>query len=310
MIDSAAIICTRNRPEELRRTLASIAAQTTVPSAVHVVDASDSFSLRSNRKEARRFSFATHHHYTGRPSLARQRNYGLECLSAAVEVVFYLDDDVTLAAGYFQTIRDYLHDHPNVVGVGGYDPADRPPPWSSLSPLRRLGRRLFLLDTPRPGCVLPSGAASSPNRLRRDAPVEVEWLRGFSMTFRRTVLSQERLDASLEGYSHLEDRDLGLRMSEHGALIIHPDARLTHRRSSSHRLDPDWFNYTSTVHLYWFVEKNLGSTPNRLAFWWGMLGKFLILLASSHPDRNEALRGFLRGIQTVWHRDHPLLRSE
>jgi hypothetical protein len=61
---------------------------------------------------------------------------------------------------------------------------------------------------------------------------------------------------------------------------------------------------------YWFVEKNLESGPHRLAFWWSMLGKLLILLVSSHPDRDEALCGFMRGIRTVWRRDHALLRSE
>jgi hypothetical protein len=63
------------------------------------------------------------------------------------------------------------------------------------------------------------------------------------------------------------------------------------------------------VRRYWFVEKNLGSASHRLAFWWSMLGKLLILLVSAHPDRDEALRGFLRGLWTVWRRDHPLLRS-
>ena len=63
------------------------------------------------------------------------------------------------------------------------------------------------------------------------------------------------------------------------------------------------------VRRYWFVEKNLGSALNRLSFWWSMLGKFFALLVSTTPDRDEALRGFLRGLRTVMHRDHDLLRS-
>jgi GT2 family glycosyltransferase len=306
---SAAIICTRNRAEALSRTVDSIenVAQET-PLLLIVVDASDQEILKQNKNRLSESSSLSHLHlhYPDRPSLARQRNYGIQRLPSDVEIVFFLDDDVSLKPGYLREIVTLFDRNSEVVGVGGYDVNQNV--TSSFS-AQQLLRYLFLLDHPQPGRVLPSGEASPPHRTRSDRPISVHWLAGFTMAYRRSVLERESFDNRLDGYSHYEDRDLAVRICRHGRLMVHPGAQLAHRRSSQNRYDAVRFNYSMLTHLYWFVEKNLESPFRKPAFWWATLGRVLATVFSSNPKKWNALRGLANGIRTVLTRSHPLLKK-
>lgn len=271
-----------------------------------VVDASDPPSEQTNKATVKALGppHWDHLSYTGSPSLTRQRNAGLDALPSSVETVFFLDDDVTLQPGYTQTITRYLKTHPDTVGVGGYDPTTSLP---NKSALQRFLRYLFLLDHPQPGRILPSGEASSPQSVNLSHPIEVHWLPGFTMTYRRTPLCHERFDETLQGYSHLEDRDLSLRMRQHGTLVLHPKARLVHRKSSVNRHDAEEFAHSLVTHLFWLVEKNSAVPLRKSAFWWSTLGRILATLSSRSPQKWGALRGPRTGIRAVLCRSHPLL---
>jgi len=224
-----------------------------------------------------------------------------------VDIVFFLDDDVTLKPGYFRKIIDLFDQNPELAGVGGYDLAHTAQPNTSA---RQLFHYLFLLDHPQPGRVLSSGEASPPHRTQADHPIAVEWLAGFSMAFRRSLLDQNRFDENLDGYSHYEDRDLTFRIAEHGRLVVHPEAQLIHHRSPKNRHDARQYNYSMTTHLYWFVEKNIEHPLRKVAFWWSMLGHFLATLFSTETQKRDALRGLLDGSRAVITRSHPLLKTK
>ena len=305
----AVIIATRNRPDDLERTLRSIArAESAGDLLVMIVDGSDPGQVAANQRVVANLSSLDidHRLFPGPPSLARQRNAGIHRLPESVELVFFLDDDVILDPEYFRQITRAFDQHPDIVGVGGYDASISSQPECSL---RQVSRFAFLLDHPRPGCVLPSGQASSPDCADISDPVNVQWLTGFSMAYRRHVLEQERFDASLEGYSHYEDRDLSVRISHYGRLVVLPGARLHHRKSPTNRYDSKQFTYSSLVHIYWFVEKNIQHPLRKPAFWWATIGQTLALIVSSKPQKWDALRGHLKGIATILTRDHALLKS-
>ena len=126
----------------------------------------------------------------------------------------------------------------------------------------------------------------------------------------QALLDQHSFDEDLVGYSMLEDLDLSYRIGLDTRLVVEPQARLLHRRSPRNRLSPERYSYFLAVHRLWFVEKHFDSFSCRLAFWWSVAGKLIILLFTNHPDRDEALRGFLQGVRAAWTRDHYLLRSE
>jgi GT2 family glycosyltransferase len=310
MPKSAAIICTRNRPNALPRTLASIQRQANDGSVLLIlVDASEPEIAKKNKALLAQPATLQNQYlrYHGEPSLTRQRNYGIDHLPSDVEIVFFLDDDVTLKPGYFNNLLGLLDQNPDLLGVGGLDVTQKVPDPLSI---RRLLRYLFLLDHPRPGHVLPSGEASSPHRTQAGNPVSVQWLAGFSMAFRRSILEKERFDERLEGYAHYEDRDLSVRISRHGRLVTQPKARLIHRRSPKNRHTPERFTYSMMTHLYWFVEKNIHHSLRKPAFWWSVLGRFLALIFSAKQQKWDALRGLLRGIRSIATRSDPLLARQ
>ena len=307
----AVVICTRNRPVPLRRTLNSIAAHPPdIDLQLVVVDASDARQQARTRRLVESFALrpSTYLPYTDAPSSARQRNAGLDLLSPSVEIVHFIDDDVTVHSGYFETLSETLRGRPNVGGVGG---VVLEPSSTNSSARAAWLRYLFLLSHPEPGRVLPSGIATSAQHHIADASSGLRttaWLSGCA-SYRRPLLEQHRFDRALTGYSMLEDLDLSYRIHQQTRLVVQPRARLTHRRASRNRLDAERYSYALTVHRRWFVEKHFAASSARLAYWWGLVGQLLAILTSSSPSRPAALRGLIRGVRTVLARDHPLLRS-
>lgn len=306
----AVVICTRNRPAELEETLDSIAAHPpSINLLLAVMDASDAAPQVRIQSVVEDFDVlpSVHWSYTGTPSLARQRNAALDRLPPSVEIVHFIDDDVTVHAGYFETLSAALRSASDAGGAGGVivEPSKAAPTPSA----ERL-RRLFFLSHPEAGHVLSSGCATDAQnpRLNETSSLrETEWLSGCSSSYRRSLLDQHRFDEALTGYSMLEDLDLSYRIHRQARLVVKPEARLTHRRSPSNRFGAERYNHALTVHRRWFVEKHFGNVTSRLAYWWSLVGRLLAITVSSAPPRPAARRGLLHGLQTVLTRNHPLL---
>ncbi len=63
-------------------------------------------------------------HLIDSPGLPHQRNTGLEYVSNKIkscEIVSFLDDDIFIAADYFEKVESVFNLDPNIVVVGGYD---------------------------------------------------------------------------------------------------------------------------------------------------------------------------------------------
>ncbi|WP_263819545.1 glycosyltransferase family 2 protein [Salinibacter sp.] len=312
----AVVICTRNRPEELEETLDSIAAHP--PSTnllLAVMDASDAETKAQVQSVVENFDVvpSVHWSYTDPPSLARQRNAALDRLPTAVEVVHFIDDDVTVHPGYFEALSAVLRTRPDVGGAGGLvlEPSKDAPSARNerLQSFFFLSHTEVFLSHTEDGRVLPSGCTTSaqqPTRHDTSGLCDTEWLNGCS-SYRRSILDQHRFDEVLTGYSMLEDLDLSYRIHRQARLVVQPEARLTHRRSPSNRFGAERYNHALTVHRRWFIEKHFGDVTSRLAYWWSLVGRLLATTVSSAPPRPAARRGLLHGLQTVLTRNHPLL---
>ena len=300
----AVVICTRNRPADLRRTLDSIKEQHGAVLVV-VVDASDAEPAAQNRRRTTRLAHSTYLAYPEAPSSARQRNFGVDHLPPSVEVVHFVDDDVTLRPGYFQHLTRALDTHPGLGGVGGIlVEGGRVPKRFPAAGL------FFLLHSTRPGRVLPSGYTTpAPSSRTQGTLSPVQWLSGCASSYRRAVFEDARFDPALSGYAMLEDLDFSYRVGQTWNLAAVPAARLVHRASPKNRHGPMRFARTSAIHRYWFIEKNLRSPLRKPAFWWSMVGRLLAVLTSDDKRKWAALRGLRQGIRTIWQRDHPLLRN-
>jgi len=303
----AVVICTRNRPADVETLLGSLSAQKSEPFVVLVVDASDPDEAREVRFATERSTDieVTYVPYQKSPSLARQRNFGVGQLPSDVEIVHFLDDDVTLEPGYLEVLRELLHRERSIGGAGGLVLDERwneVPKWS-----KRVAALLFLLEPLRPGTVLPYGGLIGPQSVDLTEPTRVQFLGGCA-SYRRELISRFRFDERLEGYSMDEDLDFSYRVGRSTELVVHPEAKLHHRVSPVARHSIRESRRDLLVHRYWFVEKNLKHPLRKPAFWWKIFGSYLMASLSKNPDAREAKMGIEEGARMAWTRTHPLLR--
>ncbi|WP_246696195.1 glycosyltransferase family 2 protein [Mesorhizobium sp. SARCC-RB16n] len=109
---ASVVICTRDRPNELRRCLASLPRQTFLPEEVIVVDNA------SRGSETREVALAAGAIYVreDRPGLDIARNRG--ALRASSEIVAYTDDDVLLHPQWLERLVTAF-DSPSIGAVTG-----------------------------------------------------------------------------------------------------------------------------------------------------------------------------------------------
>ena len=302
------IICTVNRPRDFERTVHSVFSISNDIERLVTVDAGSPETQAENARTLRQLGGSErtlHLPFTGRPSLARQRNVGLEALRADTAIVHFLDDDVTLQPGYFEVINTLLMEDPMASGAGGrvVEP-DRERRDSDA--FRALAARAFLLDSRRPGRILRSGWTTPPQAHDLTNRVRVQWLSGCGCAYKCRMMRDLRFDDRLEGYSLDEDLDFSFTVSKRGSLWFTPDTQLVHHRSAANRMNSRELARDAIIHRYWFVRKNLPGSSG-LAFRWSLLGKRLAMLTSNAPESLESIEGFKEGIAAIRNRDHYLL---
>lgn len=263
MTRAALIVCTRNRPEDVRRLLASVGVGNR-GSTILVVDSSDDDTTRSVVEE---FMELSPIYERSAPGLTRQRMAGIALLDADVDIVHFVDDDVVLEPGYLAAIDSVFGSEPEVLGVGG-----RITNLPEHNP--HLFRRVFLFDSTRGGAVLRSGV----NVLPFDVPDRgrVSWLSGCSMSFRRTVFHDMSFDTRMDGYSLGEDVDFTFRVAQKGLLCIAGEARLAHLCSPTNRAARHELARREIVHRYVWVSEMRGHGVDLLSFWWSVSGDIVL----------------------------------
>ncbi|MFV1981859.1 MAG: glycosyltransferase family 2 protein, partial [Rhodothermia bacterium] len=296
-----------NRPDDLKRLLESLATQEGMDRRlILIVDASDDGPRAMNEGltgEAGRGSLKVRYaRFDERPSLARQRNFGVDLLPPEVVVVHFLDDDATLGPGCLDRLSGAFSD-PEVFGAGGKVEV----PGKSVRRPTLLGR-LFLLDSSTSGVLLASGASTSGQARASGSSFDTGWLGGCA-SYRREVLLAERFDSRLEGYSLDEDLDLSYRVGHKGRLMVIPSAVVYHHESEKERANPRDYAHDHLVHRYWFLEKNVRHPLRKPAFWWSTIGRVLAARFSSDETSAEEVAGLIAGARTVWKRAHPLLNQ-
>jgi glycosyltransferase involved in cell wall biosynthesis len=286
------VICTRNRPDDLRASLASIATQRRRPDEVVVVDASSDERARKAVEEwAEGQGGMRVAVLRTPPGLTRQRNRGID--ASRGDVVTFLDDDVLLAPGYLAAIIQLFQIDPQLGGAEGTVETPR------LHGRRRLvnaARALFGMNSlgARRG-VKRSGFVTYDPWPR--AARLVSCLVGCNMSFRREVFRRFRFDEWYDGYGLGEDMDFSYRVSRAWRLVQTPHARLVHRVSPVARDAVPRLHEMTAVNHYYFVRKNLPPTAlTWLCFAWSELGELLSVLKTGNRD---ALAGLLRGYRRI-----------
>ena len=287
---SSFIIATRNRPNELLTTIESLVGQTVLPAEVCIVDSSDGSPSRTEIEAlCERAGVKLDHHHPAPRGLTIQRNVGIDRTSG--DPVFFIDDDVRLEPNCHEEIlKEYERWGPELGGV-------RATPTRPARPglVSRFLRKLFGI-----GGWWPEASG----RLRAGFYVEgvseaagvrkLEYFTGWFMSFRRSVVQQERFDEKLSGYAHKEDIDYTYRVSRRWVLLQTPMARCDHLRTETSRLSAHQVLRMELSNQFYLHRKNLPQTlANRAALWWALFGLFIFNIGKA-VRRKDA--GYVTGL--------------
>lgn len=286
--NSTFIIATKDRPDDLVKTVESLVAQTVIPAELCVVDASDETPVRSHIEGmCAGVGLPLDYAHPAPRGLTVQRNVGIDRTSG--DPVFLIDDDVWLAPDcHAEILAEYERWGPELGGVRAQPISPARPPWYSV-----LWRRLFgfggwwpeASGRLRPGLYIE--AVSESVGVRR-----LDCFTGYFMSFRRAVFEFERFDEALSGYGHKEDIDFTFRVSRRFALVQTPRARCDHFRSTTSRLSSHQLLRMNLANQFYLHRKLMPQDRrHRFALWWALIGIFTL-------NVGRALRGLDPGLVT------------
>ena len=148
----ALVVPTKDRPDDLRQLLLSIASQTRKPDQLIIVDGS-SPDIRYVIADFPGLEIEYVRVYP--PSLSQQRNAGMRQLKAEITLAGYLDDDIVLESSAIDVMVEFWSDAPADIGGAAFNITNTlPANWVHL-------KKLFLIDNPQPGKLLSSGFHST-----------------------------------------------------------------------------------------------------------------------------------------------------
>jgi len=213
----ALVVPTKDRPEDLRKLLISIASQTRKPDQLIIVDGSnpDIRHVIGNIPElnidyVRVFP----------PSLSQQRNAGMQQLKPDVTLAGYLDDDIVLEPSAIAAMLEFWSGAPADIGGASFNITNASPPnWVHL-------KKLFLIDSPLPGRMLSSGFPSTIGFQATD--IESDWLSGGATVWRREIIDNYGYDEWFLGMGFMEDVDFSYSVRKKYRLMVIAEARLAH----------------------------------------------------------------------------------
>lgn len=291
------VICTKDREQVLKNTLNTVFYQTRLPDEILIVDDGD-------LDQDQIVSFVEHNQINCQylqkdmPGLTASRNLAVD--HAQGEVILFLDDDLILEQEYVAGIME-IFERDLTQQIGGVTGTLKVNYRRGVLPFLRF----FGLDGRQPGAILPSGYGVLVREEYITEPIEVKWLSGCNMAYRREVFEHFRFDQRLGAYGWGEDRDFSFRVSHQHKLMATPKAKLVHLKEQSGRINTHRFGFMETNYLYRFFVKNM---PKQLVNWvalgWAFVGIMLrnILLAITTSNRRAMFaqfRGNLEGLYAI-----------
>jgi len=246
----AVVLCTRDRPDALKRTLESVWRQTCLPDELIIIDDGElSGAVREGiAADCRLHETALRIERNNGRGLTRARN--LAAGLAASDILQYLDDDVTCEPGFLAEVRRVFGD-PAVDVVTAV--VEEPTFTGTSARVYQLGYRLAcwwrVAPRGRP-CALRPAVLDEPGTAR-----VVRWLSGAAMALRRDVVRRLRFDEGLAEYALGEDREMGYRLWPRHWLVEASRARVVHRRDGGGRTAARRLGFMTSHNYLYILEK-------------------------------------------------------
>jgi glycosyltransferase involved in cell wall biosynthesis len=252
------IIPTRDRADDLARTLKSVLSQTRAPDELIVVDQGRACDVSGPPAECSGTRLV-HIRDPGIRGLPAARNVGFAASTG--DLVCYLDDDVTLDPHYLAEMERGFTDFPEWAGLTGRLTEE------GCDPARRclkaaLFRHRFLRDRRHALASLRSARA-------------VPLLPGCAFCLRRAVLERFRFDEDLQGYALGEDVDFFLRAGKVFGFGAIPSAKAHHRRSKVGRAGGEKMHDAVKSSARYLWARHREGFLDDAAYLWFLLGSGL-----------------------------------
>ncbi|MDQ3258362.1 MAG: glycosyltransferase, partial [Acidobacteriota bacterium] len=231
------IICTYRRAEALGDLLDCLAVQTYRDSEILIVDGSgEDLSVRNKvesfmNQRGERMSMRLIQSQKG---LTRQRNVGLR--EAQGELICFFDDDVTFGEDFISQVVGLFQqrDMKNVGGATAYDVLNYGVPMRFRHKLR--GAAGFYTSW-RPGALARCGLVVPLDiQPAFSGCMDVGWLGGFCMLYRREAIANLYFDEGLPTYGG-EDTNFSMKVGKKWRLVLCGDLQLKHHRTVTSRVN-------------------------------------------------------------------------
>ena len=208
-VNSALIVCTRNRSRYVEGLLKNLERCTVLPRLILIVDSSDDDHTRNLILGFECSNFSVIYIKSPR-GLPYQRNEGLKALrTESLDFISFLDDDVRIPPNYFQLIREIFNLEKDAIGITGVMEGIK-------QPKPKIFHRIFFLGSVTPGKILKSGQTTMPFALGEVS--KTEWLPGGAMNYRSYLFSKLLFNDSIRMYG--EDIEFSLRSIQVGGLLV------------------------------------------------------------------------------------------
>ena len=209
------IVPTREHPDDFRRLLQSISAQSVLPAEVIVVDGGVA-TVEAIAKEV--WPFAVRYEHVYPPCLAKQQNVGIRALNASSTLVAFVDDDIVFEPEAMEQMMAYWRRAPATVGGAVFNLVNHTDP-----PRHVWLKSLFGLDSNRRGILLSSGYNTRIGAV--DRTMDVEWLFGGATVWRRSIVEEAGFDEWFEGPGALYELDICFRIGDRYRMVAVAEAR-------------------------------------------------------------------------------------
>lgn len=255
----AVVIPTRDRHGALRRTLQSLAEQSSQPAELSIVDASTDGSTRSLCEEESipKLRSAVSWCRADLAGAASQRNQGVR--SCSQPVIGFMDDDILFEPDCFVRLWRALQCDDRIGGVNAMITNQR------YQTPGRISQVVFRLLDNRPPSSYPGGVLGPAVNLlpedREDLPeaVPVEWLNTTCALYRREALPDPPFPDHFKGYSMMEDLTLSLTVGRCWKLANARTARIYHdSQPGEHKSDPGLVAQMELFNRHYVMTKVLG----------------------------------------------------
>ena len=285
------VICTKNRPKDLKECIDSVICQEHLPNEIIVIDSSDNDFTRKLIQKYEEEDNVSIQYAHAKPSLTKQRNIGIT--KSRGDIVAFFDDDVILDKLYLKEVIKCFKMSHDIVGVGGIiTNLNRKHIFNSYF------RSIFMLrSSGKKGFMKRSGFPCFYDASYIDEVVNTQILSGCNCCYRKYILDDYKFDEIFEGYGLMEDVEFSYRVSIQNKLVCTSKAKLIHKYSPLERINlKKYFEMYAFNHYYIFKKNVKKNKLDWIPFWWSDFGIFLIAIFNSIKNwNNQPLAGFYRG---------------